>query len=188
MLIFMMREGGYCNLICQWRQPQVPLWLTTTFRRCDFPGRMPKNRWRSVDAHYHDGAGMVLQSVLPIKAANNSFVTEYNLSEVWFRRMHDQKSSTLRWRSFSWWGMEGIAICFAYKCSQKFFYDWLQPIGGVIPPDAWPKIVDAPLTLILPWLYPHYAIIWFGTVHHSHCFGCLSGVFIYFLLDHYIIL
>jgi len=54
----------------------------------------------------------------------------------------------LRWRSFSWWGREGIAICFAYKGRQKFHYNWLQPIGGVISQDAWPKIVDTPLTLI----------------------------------------
>jgi len=149
---------------------------------------MTKNRWRSVDAHFHDGAGRVLQSVLPIKAANNYFMTDYNLSEAWFRRTHDQKSLTLRWRSFSWWGREGIAICFAYKGRQKFLYDWLQPIGGVISQDAWPTIVDPLLTLILPWLYPQYAIIQFGTLHHSHCFGCLSGGFINFLLDHYVVL
>ena len=91
---------------------------------------------------------LVLQSVLPLKAANHSSMTDYNLSEVWFPRMHDQKSLTLRWRTFSWWGREGIAICFAYKGSLRFLYDWLQPFGGVISQDAWPKIVDAPLTLI----------------------------------------
>jgi len=109
---------------------------------------MTKNHWRFVDAHFHDGAWRVLQSVLPIKAANNSVMTDYNLSEVWFSRIHDQKSLTLRWRSFSWWGREGIAICFAYKGGQKFLYDWLQPMGGVISKDTWPRIVDAPLTLI----------------------------------------
>jgi len=149
---------------------------------------MTNNRWRSVDAHFHDGAGRVLLSVLPIKAAKNSFMTEYNLSEVWFPRTHDQKSLTLRWRSLSWWGGEGIAVCFAYKGGQKFLCDWIQPIGGVISQDSWPIIVDAPLTLILPWLYPQYAIIHFGTIHHSLCFGCLSGGFMYFLLDHYVVL
>ena len=109
---------------------------------------MTNNLWRSVDAHFHDGAWKVLQSVLPIKAATNSFMTEYTLSEVWFPRTHDQTLLTLRWRSFSRWGREGIAICFAYKGSQKFLYDWLQPIGGVISQDTWPKIVDAPLMLI----------------------------------------
>jgi len=75
-------------------------------------------------------------------------MTDCSLSEVWFPRTHDQKSLTLRWCSFSWWGREGIAICFAYKGRQKYLYDWLQPIGGVISQDAWPQIVDAPLTHI----------------------------------------
>ena len=30
----------------------------------------------------------------------------------------------------------GLAICFAYKGSQYFLYDWLQPIGVVISQDA----------------------------------------------------
>ena len=52
------------------------------------------------------------------------------------------------WHSFSWWGREHIALCFAYRGGQKFLYDWLQPMGGVISQDALPKIVDCPLTLI----------------------------------------
>jgi len=51
-LIFMMGQGGYCNLFCLWRLPIIPLWLSTTYRRCDFPGRMTKNRWCSIDAHF----------------------------------------------------------------------------------------------------------------------------------------
>jgi len=157
-LIFMVGQGGYCTLFCLYRQPKFTLWLTTTYGRCDFPRSMTKNCWRSVDAHFHDGAGRVLQSVLPIKAGIIYFMTYYNLSEVWFPKMHDQKLLTLRWRSFSWWGREGIAICFAYKGRLKYVYDSVQPIRGVISQDAWPKIVDAPLMLILPWLYPQYAI------------------------------
>jgi len=135
-LIFMIGQGGYCTLLCLWRQPKISLWLSTTYRRCDFPRCMTKNHWPSVDAHFDDGAGRVLLSILPIKASKNTFMTKYDLSEVWFPRTHDQKSLTLRWRSFSWWGREGIAICFAYKGSQKLLYDLLQPIGGVISQDA----------------------------------------------------
>jgi len=137
-LIFMMGHGGYCYLFCLYRQAKITLWLTTTYWRCDFPRCITKNRWRSVDAHFHDGAGRELLSVLPIKAGKNTFMTEDNLLEVWFPRIHDQISLTLRWRSFSWWGREGIAICFAYKARQKLLYDLLQPIGGVISQDAWP--------------------------------------------------
>jgi len=99
-LIFMMGQGGYCCLFCLKRQPKIPLWQTTTYRRCDCPGCMTINCWRSVDTHFHDWAGRVLVSVLPIKAAKNSFVTDYNLAEVWFPRTHDQKLLTLRWCSF----------------------------------------------------------------------------------------
>jgi hypothetical protein len=99
-LIFMMGYGGYCNLFCLSRQPKNQLWLTTTYLRCDFPGRMTTHHWCSIDAHFHNGAGRVLQSVLSIKAAINSFMADYNLSEVWFPRPHDQKSLTLHLHSF----------------------------------------------------------------------------------------
>jgi len=147
-LIFMMGHGEYWNLFCLYRQPKIPLWLNTPYQRCHFPTHMTKNRWHSIDAHFHDGARRVLLSVFPIKAAKNSFMTDYNLSEVWFPRTQDQKLLTLHWRSFSWWGREGIAVCLAYKGGQKLRCDWLQLIGGVIAQDAWPYIVDAPLTLI----------------------------------------
>jgi hypothetical protein len=158
MLIFMMGQGGYCTLNCLGRKPKIPLWLTTTNQRCEFTGRMTKNHWCSVDAHFHDGAGRVLLSVLPIGVGKKSIATDYNLWEAWFHRMHHQKSLTFRWHSFWWWGREGIAICFAYKGGQKNLCDWLQPIGGLISQDAWPKIVDTPLMLILPWLYLQYGI------------------------------
>jgi len=147
-LIFIIALEGYWNLFCLQRKPKIPLWLTTTFRMCDFPGGMSKTQWWSIDAHSHDQAGKVLQSVLLMRAANNSFMTDYNLLEEWFRRTHDQSSLTLRWPSFSKWRRVGIAIYFANKGSYKFLYDWLRPIGGVISQDAWPIIIDAPLTLI----------------------------------------
>ena len=123
MLISMIGPGGYCNLFCLYRQPISPLWLTAAYWRCDFPGLLTKNCWHSVDAHFHDGAWRVLQYVLPIKATENTCMTEYNLSEVWFPTTHDHKSLTLLWRSFSSLGREGIAVYFAYKGSQKYRYE-----------------------------------------------------------------
>jgi len=99
-LIFAMGQGGHCHLFCLYRPAKIPVWVTTTYQRCDFPERMTKNCWRSVDTHFHDGAGRVLLSVSPIQEGKNSFVTDYNLSEVWFPRTHDQKLFTLCWRSF----------------------------------------------------------------------------------------
>jgi len=43
---------------------------------------MTRNRRLSVDAHFHDGAGRVLQSGLPIRTANNDFMTDNNISEA----------------------------------------------------------------------------------------------------------
>jgi hypothetical protein len=43
--------------------------------------------------------------------------------------------------------MKGIAVCIAYKGSQKCIYDRFQPIGGLITWDARPKIVDTPWML-----------------------------------------
>jgi len=51
-LIFAMGQGGYCYLFRLYRRAKIPLWLTTIYRRSDFPGRMTKNRLHSVDAHF----------------------------------------------------------------------------------------------------------------------------------------
>jgi len=116
-LIFIMRQGGYSDLVCLSRQPEIPSWLTKTYQWSDFPGWMTKNCWRSVDAHFQDGTGRVLQSVLPLKVAKNSFMTDCNLSAVLFPRTHDQQSLTLCERSFSRWGRERVIIMLPIKAA-----------------------------------------------------------------------
>jgi len=139
----------------------MPIWQTTTYRRRDFPGRMTENCWRSVDAHFHDGAGRVLQSVLPIKAANDAFKTDYNLSEAWCPRTHTQKSLTLRWRSFSGWGSAGIAICLPIKrANNAFMTDYNLS-------EAWfPRTHDQRL-LTFHWR----SFSWWGREGIAICFG-----------------
>jgi len=149
---------------------------------------MTKNCWRSIDAHCQDAAGSVLLSHLPLWAANTWFMTTSNLSPCRLPKIHDQEWLTLRWRSFSWWGRQRFTVSFAYKGSQYFVYDNSQPIAPQTNQNTWPRIIAAPLTLILPRVYPHHAIISFAIVYHSHRFGSLSSIFIYFLLDHYIVL
>jgi len=73
--------------------------------------------------------------------------------------LQDQKLLTLRWRSISEWGRECVASSSAYKAGQYRICEWPQPIATQITNEARPKIDDAPLTLILPWAYPHYVII-----------------------------
>jgi len=63
-------------------------------------------------------------------------------------KMQNHKSLSLHGRSFSSRRREGIAIAFAYKGSQSFLYDCMQPIIHQMTQDARPKTIDAPLTLI----------------------------------------
>jgi len=147
-LIFKMGQGVFHFLFCQSGQPILHLWLCTTCRPTDYPRSTTNNRCPSVDAHVHDSAGRVLPFVLHRKGARNSYMTDCNLSAVWLPRTHDQTSLMLGWRSFSRWGREGIAICSAYKGSEKFLYDCPQPIRSVITQDAAPKIIDALLMLM----------------------------------------
>ena len=187
MLVFTTARGGYCNLFCvKWR-PKIPLWQMATYQQCRYPGRMTKNCWRSVDAHFEDGARRVLQSDLPMKEAKNSFMTGCNISVVWLPRTHDQKLLTLRWLSFSWWGRECVIIIFACEGGQYLDYVYPWPNEIFITRLTGPTFVDALLTLCLPWVYPQYVIVWFGFGHHSHCFGSVSSIFIYFHLDHYVV-
>ena len=60
-----------------------------------------KNRWRSVDAHFQDGAGSLIPLFLIWKAGNTSFMNGCNQSAVRLHKMHRQKSLMLHGSSFS---------------------------------------------------------------------------------------
>jgi len=116
--------------------------------RCDWPWWKTYNRWHSIDAHFHDGAGSVSLSCLRIKAANDLFMTICNLSPPRLPKIHLQELLTLRWHPFSRWGRECFTFSFASKGSQYFVYNYWQPLDPQITQDTWPRIVDAPLKLI----------------------------------------
>jgi len=99
-LIFMMGQGACYYLFCLYEQPILHLWRWATYHPTDYPRYMTTNCWHSVNAHFHDGAGSILLSLLPIKAANTSFMTIHNLSPPRLPIIHDQEWLTLRWRSF----------------------------------------------------------------------------------------
>jgi len=101
-----------------------------------------------------------------MKVANTLIIYRNNHIAVDWPDLQDQKSLTLRWRSISEWGKERQARSFAYRAGQYFIYEWSQPIAKQITNDAGPRIVDPPLTLILPWVFPQYVIIYFGIVYH----------------------
>jgi len=100
MLNFMIGQRAWYYHFCLYEQPILHLWLRATYHPADYPRYMTKNCWRSVDAHFHDGAGSVLLFLLPIEAANTSFMTIRNVSPPRLPKIHDQESLTLHWRSF----------------------------------------------------------------------------------------
>jgi hypothetical protein len=52
-------------------------------------------------------------------------------------------------------GRECINYSFAYKDSLYVIYESLRPIGMQSDHDDKPNIIDSPLTLILPQVYPY---------------------------------
>jgi len=108
-LIFKMGQGLFHIVLCLSRQPILRLWLFPTCCPPDYPIYTTNNCWHSVDAHFHDGTGGVSHSVLPIKVANNSFMTVCNLLAVWLPRTHDQKSLKLDWCLYSRWGRDSVS-------------------------------------------------------------------------------
>ena len=139
--------------------PEHHIFTMTNALRCDIQWWKTKYRWLSVDAHLNEGAQSVSQSFLPITPANT--LTIYRNDHIAFhlRNLQDQKLLTLHWHSISESGREGEARSFTYKASQYHIYEWSQLIAKQITNDTRPNIVDAPLTLILPWAYPQYVII-----------------------------
>ena len=52
-LIFKMGQRWYHILFCLSRRPEIHLWLSATYLRCDYPGHRTKNYWHSIDAHFN---------------------------------------------------------------------------------------------------------------------------------------
>jgi len=80
----------------------LPLKAATTLFRdlCNLsPVGLPRcntqNHYRSVDAHFQNGAGSVSLSSLPQKAANTSFMDVVSQSPLRLPKMEIQKSLTL---------------------------------------------------------------------------------------------
>jgi hypothetical protein len=127
-VIFKMGQRAFHILFCLKRKPILCLRLCATSGTADYSRYMTKNRWRSVDAHFHDLAGSFSPSVLPVKATNTSFMTMCNHSSRRLPKIRDQESLTLRWHSCSWSGRERFTFCIACKASQYIVYNYMQPI------------------------------------------------------------
>jgi len=180
--------AGSCSIfVVPIKKPILCLWLFATTHPADYVRYMTMNHWRSVATHFHNLARSVSLSILPIKEVNTSFMTLCNLLPHRQPRIHDQESWMLHWQSSSWWGRERFSASSAYKGSENCDYDYLQPIAHKVTQNTWPRIVDAPLTLILRWVYTQYAIIGFGIAHHSCWVGCFFSIFSYCHHNHCIV-
>jgi hypothetical protein len=123
---------------------------TITMTSCGhWPWYKAYNNWSSVDADFLDWAGGVLPSLFTIKAVNTWFLSLGTEIPPKVPKLPDQLSLTLRWRSLSRWCRAGSGACFAYKGAQKYHYDFLQSIAGLIAKYTRLKMIDPPLRLIL---------------------------------------
>ena len=84
----------------------------------DYPRCKTKNRWRSVDAHFQNGAESVSLSLSHIKAAYTSFMNVCIQLPLRLPKVQDQQSLTCRWLSFSGWGREQLSLVFDFKGGQ----------------------------------------------------------------------
>jgi len=74
-----------------------------------------KNCWRSIDAHFQDGAARVFLSLLGWNMANTPFMMVCMQSPSRLLMMQDQKSLTRHWLSCLGWGKERVSLVFSYK-------------------------------------------------------------------------
>jgi len=79
----------------------------------DYPWWKAKNRWYSIDTHFHDGAGNVALCLFPMKAAKTLIMHSNDQIASELPDLQDQKSLTLHWPSYSEWGRESVALFFA---------------------------------------------------------------------------
>jgi hypothetical protein len=66
-LILKMGQRGYCDDLFLSRRAKIALWLTATYRWCDFLGRIIKNHSHSVIIDFQDESAIVLLSCCPYR-------------------------------------------------------------------------------------------------------------------------
>jgi len=149
MQIFRMRQGVCCCRFCPQRLPISHQWMPATNQNLDSSRCKAKNRWCSVDAHAQNGAVTVLLSLLLITAANWSILPNSNQINYQIPYLQHQKLLTLCRHSFLEWGIDCVAVSFLLKSCQYIIYPKKWPYHYSFTILVSPKIIDAPLTLIL---------------------------------------
>jgi len=133
---------------CLHSQSTVLLWAQLSAQCLDYSLCKTRNRWRSIDTHFHDGVTYMTSTDSVDKAAISSYMNYCNKKKLRLTKMQDRKLLTHQWCWFWGWGWEYIAIVFACKGGQWLIYGCWQAMANYITQDARPKIVDTVLMLM----------------------------------------
>jgi len=95
----------------------------------DYPICETLHRWHLVDAHSQDGAGSMSLPLVPLKAANTSFMTICNQSPLRLPKMQDQISLTLRWPSYPGWAWECVSPFLIRKVASTSKKQWCTMVN-----------------------------------------------------------
>jgi len=132
-----------------WKLPIRWLCIFATKLNFNYLTHMAKICWRSIMAHFLNGAVTVSLSVVPIKTANMLILNGRSRISTELPYLQNHISLTLRWRSFSEWDSDRVAICLANKDCQHLGFALQWPIHYSNTLLNRPKIIDTPLTLIV---------------------------------------
>jgi len=101
-LTLILRMGWWlcCCLCCLYTMRICRLCITATRSLFNDHPYKTTNHWRCIVAHSQHGAVTILQSLLPMKAANTSVMHNSDLITVQLPYLQDHKLLTLHWRSF----------------------------------------------------------------------------------------
>jgi hypothetical protein len=108
-----------------------------------------KNCSCAVDAHIHNGVTYMSCTVSYEMAGSTLYMNYCHEATLRLAKMQDEHSLTLHWRTLPGWGNERVDIDFATNGCEYLIDRYLQPIATQITPGARPRIIDAPLLLIL---------------------------------------
>jgi len=134
--VFRMEKWQCHILFCVQRLPIGRLCITANKSIANYLTYQTKNHWRSVNAHFHNGAETVHLPLLPRKSTNTRIILNYYQMTFQWPDLQDQTSLTLHWCSLSWWRNEDILYCFDWKGSQDIVYKLLPDIAIEITQDA----------------------------------------------------
>jgi len=108
-------QEAYSSHLCLWRQSILLLYMTTTNSHFTYLTYRTNNCWRSIDAHFQNGAVSLSPALLRINAVIISFLNVCGQLPLRLPTMQDHNSLTRRWLSFWGWGRECFSLLFDYQ-------------------------------------------------------------------------